>query len=111
MCLKMFKQTIKIKSQNMKVLLMRCKRKTNKKLWIVISCRRIEKCTVKNEKQKIGKHKKEAELHYTIYFISEHFVLDQSNVAKVHNYVSFSCKRCFLMFPFKEKCGRGLLAF
>ena len=37
---------------------MRYKRKTNKKLWIVISCRRIEKCTVKNDKQKINKHKK-----------------------------------------------------
>jgi len=42
----------------MKELLMRCKRKTNKKLWIVISCRWIEKCTVKNEKQKANKHEK-----------------------------------------------------
>jgi len=55
--------------------------------------------------------KKQTELHYTIYFISQHFVLDKPNVAKVHNYVSFSCKRCFLKFPCKEKCGRGLNAF
>ena len=66
-------------------------------------------CTGKNKKQKsvsIYIHKKQTKLHYTNYCNSQHFVLDKLNVARVLNYVSFSCRKCFLSFHLKVKLAK-----
>jgi len=41
----------------------------------------------------------------------QYFVLDKQNVAKVHNWEFFSCRRCFLSFHLKVKVVENLILY
>jgi len=65
-------------------------------------------CTGKNEKQLVTIHKKQTTLHYPNNRNSQLLLLDKWNVAKIPNYVSFSCKRS-LSFYLKVKMAEVLI--
>ena len=46
----------------------------------------------------------------TEYYNTQYFVLDKGNVAKVHNWEFFSCRRCFLSFHLKVKVVENLIS-
>ena len=67
-------------------------------------------CAQKRTRNKNVKiHKKQTKLRYPNYWNSQHLVLNKWSVAKIHNYISFSCKRCFLSFHLKVKMTEDLI--
>ena len=63
-------------------------------------------CTQKIRKSKYT-HKKNRVAEYQN---TQYFVLDKGNVAKVHNWEFFSCRRCFLSFHLKVKVVENLIS-
>jgi len=69
-------------------------------------------CTQVHRKERETRSKdtwKETKSHFLNYWNSQQSVLDKWNVAKIHNNLSFSCKRCFLSVHLKVKVAEDLM--
>ena len=82
------------------------KKKSKKKTKGVLICREAQNVHTANMKKylftKISR--------VTEYQNTQYFVLDKGNVAKVHNWEFFSCRRCFLSFHLQVKVVENLIS-
>ena len=83
-------------------------KKQTKKLWSVLSCWK-EWDIQREEKNARSKYTQNTQ-NYKMQNL-QNLVLDKWNVAKVHNCISLSCRRCFFSFHLKVNVVEDLIWF